>query len=249
MIDADVLMGHYPFRPFPRPSHDPHQIKDYLQERGIQRACLASLHAAFYADPQQGNAEVLPQIRQDNFFLPVATLNPALPNWRATLARAADEYGCHMVRLLPNYHQYSLAEPFVDDFLDAVQQLGVVIAIVKRLEDERMHPQLMKVPTVDNAEIVTLAQHYDQPVLILSAYLHEIKELAVVPNLYFDLAFAETLNTMQRLTEAVTPDRLLFSTHTPFFYAEAAIGKITQWQTSPENRAGVARGNLTHLLA
>ena len=250
MIDADVLAGHYPFRPFPHPSQDPHQIKAYLQARGIQRACLASLHAAFYADPQQGNAEVLPQMVGDSFFLPVGVINPSLHNWRDTLARCVEEYGCRLVRLLPNYHLYSLADGFVAEFLAEANRRHLVVAIVKRLEDERMHPLLMKVSGVENSEIIALAQRYPHPLLILSAYLAEIKELAAAgPQLYFDIAFAETMNTMQRLTENVAADRLLFSTHTPFFYPEAAIGKIESWATSAERRQQVYGAALAQILA
>ncbi|MEZ4676823.1 MAG: amidohydrolase family protein [Caldilineaceae bacterium] len=250
MIDADLLLGHYPFRPLPHASADPQQLKAYLQERGVARACLASLHAAFYADPAQGDAEVLPQLMHDDFFLPVATINPALHNWRTTLRRAVDEYGCRSVRLIPNYHQYPLNAPFVDAFLDAAQAHGLLVTIVKRLEDERMHPPLMKVPGVANRDIVALGQRYPQPVLLLSAYFAEIKDLAAATaNLYFDIAFAETLNTLPRLTETVPPAHLLFGTHTPFFYPEAAIGKITQWQASAETRDAVVRGNLLHLLS
>ena len=249
MIDADLLLGHYPFRPLPAPSHDPQRIKDYLQVRGIRRACVASLHAAFYADPQQGNREHLPQVVGDDFFLPVGTINPALHNWRTTLARCVEEYGCRIMRLMPNYHMYSLADPFVDSFLAEAQRRQVTVAIVKRLEDERMHHLLMKVPGVDNGEITALAQRYPYPLIVLSAYLPEIKELASASHqLYFDLAFAETMNTMQRLTEAVPCERLLFSTHTPFFYPEAAIGKVAHWITSEENRRGVCEGNLMKLV-
>lgn len=250
MIDADVWAGHYPFRPFPYPSQDPHQIKDYLQARGIQRACLASLHAAFYADPQQGNAELLPQVVGDDFFLPVGVINPSLHNWRDTLARCVEEYGCRLVRLLPSYHLYSLADGFVADFLAEANRRRLVVTIAKRLEDERMHPLLMKVPGVENSDIIALAQRYPHPLLILSAYLAEIKELAAAsPQLYFDIAYAETMNTMQRLTEGVTTDRLLFSTHTPFFYPEAAIGKIEGWAVDAEQRQQVYSGTLVQLLA
>ncbi|MBX3010072.1 MAG: hypothetical protein KF832_01150 [Caldilineaceae bacterium] len=250
MIDADVLVGHYPFRPFPHPSQDLAQLKAYLQARGIQRACLASLHAAFYADPQQGNAELLPQAALDPFFLPVATINPTLQNWRDTLARCAEEYGCPLVRLLPNYHLYSLDAGCVDELFAETERRGLRVAIVKRLEDERMHSLLMKVPGVENHEISALAQRYGGPLLIQSAYFHEIKELATAsPQLYFDIAFAETLNTLHRLTESVAIDRLVFSSHTPFFYPEAAIGKMTSWQGSQAERQQIASGTLTALLA
>jgi len=210
---------------------------------------LSSLHAAFYADPQQGNAELLPQVVGDAFFLPVGVINPSLYNWRDTLARCVEEYGCQLVRLLPNYHLYSLADGFVADFLAEANRRRLLVAIVKRLEDERMHPLLMKVPGVENSDIIALAQRYPHPLVILSAYLSEIKELAAAgPQLYFDIAFAEAMNTMQRLTEGVAVDRLLFSTHTPFFYPEAAIGKIESWATSAEQRQQIYQDNLLHLI-
>ena len=112
-----------------------------------------------------------------------------------------------------------------------------------------MHPPLMKVAGVGNGEIIALAQRYSQPILVLSAYFAEIKELAAATtNLYFDIAFAETLNTMQRLTETVPPERLLFGTHSPFFYAEAASSKVAQWQTDTATRDRVGGGNLARLL-
>jgi len=248
MIDADVLLGHYPFRPFARSSTDLQQIKAYLQSHGIERACLSSLHAVFYADPQQGNAEVFPLIKHDDFFLPVATINPALHNWAETLARCVGDYGCRMVRLLPNYHLYDLSEPFVDDFLTAAHEHDLLVGIVKRIEDERMHPLLMKVPAVANHAIVALTQRYPAPLLIFSAFYAEIQALAVHEQLYFDIALAETLNTMARLGDYIAPERLVFSSHTPFLYAAAATGKLDNWQTSAQNGQAVRRDNLTRLL-
>jgi hypothetical protein len=142
-----------------------------------------------------------------------------------------------------------LADGFVTDFLAEANHRRLVVVIVKRLEDERMHHLLMKVPGVENSEIIALAQRYPHPLVVLSAYLSEIKELAAAaPQLYFDIAFAETMNTMQRLTEGVLADRLLFSTHTPFFYPEAAIGKIEHWSVGAEQRQQVYSGTLAHLI-
>ena len=59
-IDANVAVGHYPFRQFPFDSQDPAVIKERLQAAGIGRACVSSLHGIFYGDPQQGNDEFRP---------------------------------------------------------------------------------------------------------------------------------------------------------------------------------------------
>jgi uncharacterized protein len=247
-VDADVLLGHYPFRRFPYPNHDSDQLKEYLQARGIARACVSSLHAIFYTDPQQGNDEHLPAILQDDFFIPVAVVNPSLPNWRRGVEKSRQSYGVTIMRLAPSYHAYDLSAPFALQCIQELTAQGLVVSIVKRIEDERMHHPLMKVPAVDNAAILTAAATIDQPLLIHGAYFGELGELGAAPNLLFDIAFVETIDTLARVATLLPPTRLLFSSHSPFFYAEAAISKIQLWQTSADHRAHVAGGCLSALL-
>ena len=247
-LDADVLLGHYPFRYFPYGNQDPAQLKAYLQSKGIVRACVSSLHALFYPDPQQGNDEHLPAFVHDNFFIPVATVNPSLPNWRRGLEKSRQAYGVTMARLAPSYHGYDLSAPFALESIQELVSQGLRVSIVKRIEDERMHHALMKVAATDNAAILAAADSVDQPLLIHGAYFGELAELAVAPNLLFDIAFVETIDTLARATEVLPPSRLLFSSHAPFFYPEAAISKIQLWQTSPDNRAQVAGAGLAALL-
>jgi hypothetical protein len=84
---------------------------------------------------------------------------------------------------------------------------------------------------------------------VLSAYFQEIVTLAKsCPSLFFDIAFAETIDTLRRLTESVPAARLLFSTHTPFFYAEAAIAKVNFWAGDEAEKQAVRTGNLRTLL-
>jgi uncharacterized protein len=248
-IDANVSIGHYPFRKFPIAAGDPGAIKAYLQSKKIDRAYTASLNGVFYGDPEQGNAELLPQLAGDPFFVPVGIVNPSLQNWRETLARCVDEYGCPMVRILPSYHLYPLTAPFVEAFLAAAQELGVLVAIVQRLEDERAHNPLMKVPAPDLNDVGGIAQRFNAPLLLLNAYHAEIRQLAkTTTHLYFDLAFAETMNTIESLSHDVDPARLLFGTHTPFLYAEGAMYKVEHWQAEAALRNQVAGGTLLSIL-
>lgn len=247
-IDADVLLGRYPFRHFPYSNHDPAQLKAYLQSRGIARACVSSLHALFYTDPQQGNDEHLPAIIHDDFFIPIAVVNPSLPNWRRGIEQSRQAYGVSIARLAPSYHAYDLSAPFALECIQELVSQGLLVSIVKRIEDERMHHPLMKVAAVDNAAILTAAATTDQPLLIHGATFGELSELGVAPNLLFDIAFVETIDTLARTTELLPPSRLLFSSHAPFFYPEAAISKVQLWQTSAASRAQVAGEGLTALL-
>jgi predicted TIM-barrel fold metal-dependent hydrolase len=247
-IDADVLLGHYPFRRFPYSNQDPAQLKAYLQSKGIVRAAVSSLHALFYTDPQQGNDEHLPAFVQDDFFIPVTVINPSLPNWRRGFDKSRQAYGVTMARLSPSYHDYDLSTPFALDCIREIASQGVQVAIVKRIEDERMHNALMKVPGVENEVILAAAAAVDHPLLIHGAYFRELSELAGAPNLLFDIAFVETIDTLAKTTEIVPPPRLLFSSHVPFFYPEGAINKVQLWETSVANRAQIANQGLAALL-
>jgi predicted TIM-barrel fold metal-dependent hydrolase len=247
-FDADVLLGHYPFRRFPYPNQDPAQLKAYLQARGIARACVSSLHALFYTDPQQGNDELLPAIVDDDFFIPVAVVNPSLPNWRRGIEKSRQAYGVTVARLAPSYHAYDLNAPLARECIQELAGQGLRVSLVKRIEDERMHHPLMKVAAVENAAILSAAAITDQPLLIHGAYFGELAELAAASNLHFDIAFVETIDTLARTVDLLPPSRLLFSSHAPFFYAEAAISKVQLWQTSAANRAQVAGENLAAWL-
>ena len=251
MIDVNVSIGHYPFRRFPIDSQDPWTVKRYLQDKGIQQACVSSLHAVFYADPQQGNEELLPRIADDDFFLPVGVVNPSLQNWEECLDLCVEKYGCRMVKIYPSYHTYRLTEQPVEALLKAARDRGVVVAIVQRLEDERIHHPLMKVPAPDLSDLQGTAQrHHKQPLLLLCAYRAEVQQLAgISDNLYFDISFVEIMNSLAHISRHVDPRQLLFGSHAPFFYPEAAIGKVATWQTSEQLRALVTEENLSRLIA
>ena len=247
-VDADVLLGHYPFRKFPHPHTDPAQVRAYLQARGIGRACVSSLNALFYPDPQQGNDECLPGVVGDEFFIPVAVVNPGLPNWRRGLMRARERYAVRMVRLAPAYHTYDLASPPILECIREVATQGLAVSIVKRIEDERMHHALMKVPAVENRAILAAASAVDAPLLVHGAYFGELAELGSAPNLLFDIAFVETIDTMAAATAQLPARRFCFSSHAPFFYPEGAISKVQRWQTTDAQRTQVAGGGLRALL-
>jgi hypothetical protein len=206
------------------------------------------LHALFYTDPQQGNDEILPALKGDDFFIPVAVVNPSLPNWRRGLDKSRKAYDVQMVRLAPSYHVYDLRAPFALECINELTSQGLLVSIVKRIEDERMHHPLMKVAAVENGAILAAAATTEHPLLIHGAYFGELPELSAAANLHFDIAFVETIDTLARATELLPPSRLLFSSHAPFFYAEAAISKVQLWQTSETNQAQVASESLDALL-
>ena len=55
---------------------------------------------------------------------------------------------------------------------------------------------------VENSEIEALTQRHSQPLIVLFANFQEIVALATsCPSLFFDIVFAETIDTLRRLTD------------------------------------------------
>ena len=78
--------------------------------------------AVFAPAPQPANRALLAGTRGIRGLVPVPVINPALANWREDLAEVAVDPRVSAVRLLPNYHDYRLSAPAVDELLAAVKQ-------------------------------------------------------------------------------------------------------------------------------
>jgi predicted TIM-barrel fold metal-dependent hydrolase len=247
LIDVHVSLGHWPFQPL-RP-RTPAQLARHLAVEGIDHAYVAPVDAILYPDPHLGNEELLPRLRGYPTLRPVGVVNPALANWRETLD-ASVEWGARMVKLLPNYHAYPLDAPFVDDLRQYARERGVRVAVQVRVEDERNQYPRMQIPNVDLASLIAFAQRLpEEPLLALGAYFHEAVELVRgTPNVLVDLAAIERLDTLRSFLREVPSDRVLFGSHTPFFYTRAAVMKLRDAELDGETEQAIAADNARRFL-
>jgi len=248
LIDVHTWLGHWPFQPLhPR---TPAQLARHLTAEGIDGACVASLDAILYPDPHLGNEALLPQLQRYPNLLPVGVVNPSLGNWRETLEAGVERWGAKLIKLLPNYHGYPLDAPFVEELRQEALKRGVRLAVQVRVEDERNQYPLMKIPNVDLASLIAFAQRVpEEPVLALGAYFHEAVELVrATPNVLVDLSGVERLDTLRSFLREAPAERMLFGSHTPFFYTRAAVMKLHDAEVDEAVKQRIAAGNARRFL-
>ena len=268
MFDMTVGCGNWAMRP--TPPADPASLEAMLRAEGITGACAYPLEAWFWPDPQEANELRLPELAGSDFFVPSAVLNPTLPAWRKGYRLCHDRWDIPMVRLLPGYHRYELADPDVDALAECLAADGVALAVHLRAEDERMQNPIALVPQVEFTEVAALAaRHPDLRVLVFGfARLGELGELvpegtigkllttrmppeprANLPeNLWIDLSFFEHESSLVAALKLFRADRMVFGTHAPLFYPQCNILKIRNSEAAADVKAAVIETNARALL-
>lgn len=243
MIDTNVSLGMWPWMDFS--SVTAQNLDAQLESEGITEAWVSAAESILFPDPDVPDDRLLAALRPHPRLVPVKTINLARGNWRESLDRAVGPLGMRLVKIYPNYHQYSLNGSEATEFAAQLVARGIPLLIALRVEDERNHYPLMKVAPVPVQEIVTLANiHPDLNVLVLGAQVGEIATLtAGAGNVYCDMAFAETGNVMERLLAAAPAGRIVFGSHTPFFYTRAAINKLRGGGLDQETLRAITEGN------
>lgn len=243
MIDTHVSYGPWPWMDFS--SVTAQTLDAHLEREGIQEAWVSATESILFPDPDGPDERLVAAFRSYPRVVPVKTINPAMANWRESLERALGPLGMRLVIIYPNYHQYSLISPHAQELAARLAERGVPLLIAARVEDERNQYPLMKVASVPVHEIVTLAaMHPGLKLLVLGAQLGEITTLTTgADNIFCDIAFAETGNFMDRLLASAPVGRIVFGSHTPFFYARAAARKLSAASLDAETERLIAIGN------
>ena len=247
MIDVNVSLGRWPFQRFLFDAARP--LARHLKSCGIRKALVASTESVLYPDPDVYDEACFEQIREVPGLLPVKTVNPVLATWRTSLCDFADRYELKAIRLYPNYHRYGLDDPMVNELAKTAIKLKLPVMVAVRVEDERQQYPLMQVPGVSLAAIAKFAAaHPRARVIALNGYFHEIIAVEEQRNLYFDIAFAETTDTLRALTEYMPARQLVFGSQTPFLTTKAAAMKVELANIPPAGRERIAEGNAVSLF-
>ncbi len=254
MIDINAMVGYWPFNRLP--ARTPTEMETYLRAAGFTQACVYAPEAVFYADPQIANEELFLSLPDTGFFVPSAVVDPTLPNCEELLVKLRDKWHVPLLRLFPNYHSYSLADPEAEQLLAMAAKLDIAVAVHMRMCDERSHHRLMKVPAVPIQEVITAADAYPGTRLLLCCPMaREIQlfftRIVSQPYRYAEISCAEGLcSVIENLLAYTTYDKLLLGTHAPLYYPQAAVAKVEDARHCIEDAqvAAIAGGNAHTLL-
>ena len=247
-FDATSWVGRWPFS-F-SDAHTPRTLAAHLARHGIRRALVSPLDAVFAPAPQPANRALLAATRGIRALVPVPVINPALAGWREDLTEVATDSRVRAVRLLPNYHDYKLDTPAVDELLRALGRRGLRLIVQMQVIDHRHEYHAMTIKPVPAADLAALLKrHRTRPVLASGLMRPDLLQLAPKhPNLLADLSFAEWHDTMEHLLAKVPARQLAFASHTPLLITAAARAKLDTSTLRATQRTAIAATNLTRFL-
>ena len=225
LTDVNTWLGNWPFQKFE--INTPGKLAKHLKAEGISHAFVSSLDSVFLPDPDQGNKVLLSELKKYPCLYPVMIIDLSLDNWKELLEKYRN-LNIKLIKLVPNYHGYSLLSPCVKELMRMLGAGSILPVIQVRLEDERTQHKMCKVPGVEVKDIVKCANKFPYiEMIVCGAYYTEALELVrETKNLYIEISFIEKFDTIRSLLKEIPAKRILFGSHTPFFYTRSSVMKI-----------------------
>jgi predicted TIM-barrel fold metal-dependent hydrolase len=267
-IDCNAYVGHWPFRHLPWPA--PAQLVRKLRSLDITEAWVASFEGLFHKDVAGVNARLAEDCRArgEKLLVPFGAVNPTLPDWEDDLRRCHEEHHMPGIRLHPNYHDYRLDDPVFARLLRLAAERKLVVQVSLRVEDERTQLKRFAVATVDPRPLpAILAAVAGVRLVILNGAFNlkpgvrkenltgavgvkdELLQLARAGSVYFDFSMIEGVGALTRLVEQAGGERILYGSHAPLYYPEAALLKIKEAALKREEAQAIRVTNARRLLA
>jgi hypothetical protein len=254
LVDVNVSLGCWPLRRLP--CDTPERLVAKLRARGVTQAWAGSFDSLLHKDLRAVNDRLAHDCRRygRGLLLPFGSINPTLPGWEEDLRRCVEVHHMRGLRLHPNYHGYRLDDPAFARLLALAAERQLVVQLALVMEDERMmHPRLQVEP-VDPAPLAKLVRQTPGVRLVLINALRilrgePLRQFVSAGNVFVEISMLEGVGGLDGLLKRVSADRILFGSHAPLFYFEAAELKLKESLLNPEQRRAISCGNAQRLFA
>lgn len=255
IIDTNVNLFRWPFRRLA--GDDPAGLVRRLRSKGVRQAWAGSYEALLCRDMAGVNLRLRAACRDygQDFLVPFGCVNPKLPGWQEDLRRCHEIHRMPGIRLFPNYHGYTLADPAFIKLVSLAAERHLLVQIALSMEDARTQFPLMRVPPVDPAPLAGLLPRLQKLNLVLlnggswgRPHTQNLRGIEQAPNVYFDIAMNEGVVGMARLTTAASPSHVIFGSHYPFYYFESALLKVLGAELAEAEGEAILAGNARALL-
>jgi predicted TIM-barrel fold metal-dependent hydrolase len=257
VIDTNVDLFRWPFRRLV--GDDPASLVARLQNKGVTQAWAGSYEALLCRDVAGVNIRLAAACREHgaNFLVPFGCVNPKSPDWEEDLRRCHEVHRMAGIRLYPNYHGYTLADPAFARLLPMAADRKLIVQIALSMEDIRTQFPLMLVQPADPSPLANLIPRIPSLRLVLLNAGHwadddataAIQKIRNANNVYFDIAMDEGVGGLARLIAATSQTRVVFGSHYPFFYFESALLKVHSAGLPRDQELAVSEGNARSLLS
>ncbi|NKB71766.1 MAG: hypothetical protein GKR89_32220 [Candidatus Latescibacteria bacterium] len=226
------------------------QVRARLQGVGVGRICLAPLEAAWGHNPHVCNRVVYAAAKRFADIDPVPVIDPTIATWAEEVEKARRHPRVRLVKLLPNYSQYSVAD--AGDLLAALAAAGLAAIVQIRLEDQRRQHPLAQVPDTPIEWALEAAQlQGDLPVVIGGAAWSAIRTQGAAllerDNLWADISQADGMDSVAVMVREGLGGKLLFGSHAPLFEPLAGVARVVA-DLEDETALAILAGNARILL-
>lgn len=252
IIDLNCDAGAYAFREYPVTTAA--EVVAELQRFGITTAYVGSAPAITYVSPQPANERLLADLERVSGVevRPTAVLNPEYPGAARDLRDCAT-MGFRALKLYPTYHGFDLLGHQTVALVEEAAALGWPVLLAARVEDERHHHPLMKVPALAMDKAVAFARNVAPATVVLcagtAAEIPTFLQGAQRENVLAEVSYVKgPLNAIEDLVSRVGSERLVFGSHLPFSYAQTALAKVREAPIGEAAVQAILSGNAARVL-
>ncbi|MBN1347362.1 MAG: amidohydrolase family protein [Phycisphaerae bacterium] len=251
VIDVAGFLGDWPFRRIPRSSRE--HLHTLAGECGLERVVVSSFENLFWENAADAALATAESTARDKLLVHFPMANAAFPSVVDNLMRLHDEHPFAGVRLLSNYHGYSLDGACVDDLLAWTQAERLTVQVFRRIVDERLH-YILKVPHVEEDELVRLAERHPEQRFIYSGLgygeIVSVAEATGCPkHVWFDTSRCRGPERWpQKLVEKVPPDRIVFGSLWPLQVIRSTLQELRFAPLDETTRAMILHDNAAALI-
>jgi predicted TIM-barrel fold metal-dependent hydrolase len=256
MIDTNVDLFRWPFRRLN--GDDPNGLVARMKKKCVMQAWAGSYEALLCRDVAGVNIRLATACRESgpNFLVPFGCVNPNAPDWEEDLRRCHEVHRMPGIRVYPNYHGYTLADPAFARLLSMAATRNLVVQIALSMEDTRTQFPLMHVAPVDPGPLADLLPRFPSLRVVLLNFggwtgdevSAGITKITRAQNAFFDISMDEGIGGLTRLIAATSPSRVVFGSHYPFYYFESALLKVRSADLPSDQEHALLKRNATSLL-
>lgn len=253
-IDVNVSLSRWPYRRLAL--DDTNALATKLRQQGITQAWAGSFDGLFQNDLAAVNARLTDECHRcgDGLFVPIGSINPSFPGWENDLRRCAEEHRMPGIRVHPNYHGYKLDDPAFARLLRVATEHRLFVQLAFGIEDRRGASPLLKLENVDPAPLPSLLKQTPSLRLMLLNAIPALPakpllDLIVNGGVSFDITILEGVGGIEKVLEKIPVERILFGSHAPFYYFEAASLKLEESKLTAAQLNAIRAENAKQLLA
>jgi predicted TIM-barrel fold metal-dependent hydrolase len=254
LLDCNVHLGRWPFRRLP--IEDVGALLRAMDQEGIDRALVAPMESIFLRDGQQGNEALheTASAHADRLSL-LACLRPNAPGATDDLRKCREQWGSVGVRLHPNYHDCPLDDPATETLVAEAVELGMLVSVSMRMEDNRFQTSVGAVPDVPVGQITAFVEAWpDARLLIANLSRGEYPALAKSAAFRNGAVFVEhseldgPYDPVRDLVDGVGADHAVFGSHTALRVTHRAVVDFDAAGLTADERTAMAEANALRLL-